>query len=612
MSNQRRTAPTPPEKKKTPHAKQPFLRKIRRNRLWLLLYLWSALAIPELVLHWQTSTGAGTLLGAGLVLPPLFALVPGLVVFLLCTVLPKPGGNFLLSVLYATLSLALCGAQMAWYARFGIFFHVRDLGNTEALSALLTGAGACLPQLLLMALPLILLLVMGRKVFSFKPIRRVPAHLLTICLCIGAQLGLATLLPVFGTAGDHTAYGLYHHAGDPYYSVNRLGAFTALRLELFRQASGTTVTGSVVLEPTLPPETTVPRESEAVKESTEPVENVLEIDFDALWRSESDPAIAEVHRYFGARAPSMTNEQTGLFTGCNLILISVEDFDPQTVSETQSPALWALFQEGYRFSRYYAPDWGSEGEYALLTGTIPQNGGDSFQAVVGNRMPLTLSQQLIQSGYCAYAYDGFRDREYFFENLGYEYHHYGDGTISAVELVDLSAQDYVNYPPFTVYYSTTASHLEDAVSLLMARLKAAGQLENTVIVLVPGGVAAQDPALCESSCVIWKAGLRAAVMEEPCSMLDLLPTLTNLLGLEFDSRLYMGRDVFSTETPLVIFPDRSWIWGGTVYHAAQGTFTGDPLSKEAANAIHTEVSNRFTVSARILAYDYWRLFLNFS
>ncbi len=38
-------------------------------------------------------------------------------------------------------------------------------------------------------------------------------------------------------------------------------------------------------------------------------------------------------------------------------------------------------------------------------------------------------------------------------------------------------------------------------------------------------------------------------VERPCSSLDLLPTLCNLFGLDFDSRLYMGAGC--------VFPGRS-------------------------------------------------------
>ena len=99
-------------------------------------------------------------------------------------------------------------------------------------------------------------------------------------------------------------------------------------------------------------------------------------------------------------------------------------------------------------------------------------------------------------------------------------------------------------------------------------------------------------------------------MDTPCSSLDLLPTLSNLFGLEFDSRFYMGRDVFSNAPPLVILRDHSWMTDRASYYAPTGeltTLSGDPLSEEEVQRMNDEVSNRFTVSAWVLEQDYWRI-----
>ena len=100
------------------------------------------------------------------------------------------------------------------------------------------------------------------------------------------------------------------------------------------------------------------------------------------------------------------------------------------------------------------------------------------------------------------------------------------------------------------------------------------------------------------------------VIDAPTSHLALLPTLSNLFGLEFDSRLYMGRDVFSDAPPLVMFRNRSWITDRARYNSQPGKaeFIGAAGSDDDyGKAISTEVGNRFAVSARILENDYWRI-----
>ena len=99
-------------------------------------------------------------------------------------------------------------------------------------------------------------------------------------------------------------------------------------------------------------------------------------------------------------------------------------------------------------------------------------------------------------------------------------------------------------------------------------------------------------------------------VERPCSSLDLLPTLCNLFGLDFDSRLYMGQDVFSQAEPLVIFSNRSWLTDRASYNSQTGevkSLTGGEISEDDAQSIKDMVNNKFTISAWILDRDYWRV-----
>ena len=96
----------------------------------------------------------------------------------------------------------------------------------------------------------------------------------------------------------------------------------------------------------------------------------------------------------------------------------------------------------------------------------------------------------------------------------------------------------------------------------------------------------------------------------PCSSLDLLPTLCNLFGLDYDSRLYIGHDMFSDAEPLIIFQDRSWITDKASYNAATGEFTvltDETLPEDYESTIDDIVYNKFTISALILDLDYWRV-----
>ena len=175
-------------------------------------------------------------------------------------------------------------------------------------------------------------------------------------------------------------------------------------------------------------------------------------------------------------------------------------------------------------------------------------------------------------------------------------------------------------------YLATQLELEMSMKLLLERLEEAGVLENTVIVLTadhyPNGLTPEQMGellghtpegnfeIYRNGCIIWKPGMTPEVIDEPMSHLDLLPTVSNLFGLEFDSRLYMGRDVFSDAEPLVMFRNRSWITGVARYNSQTGKaefFDGAEPDDAYIKAINTEVGNRFAVSTRILDNDYWRI-----
>lgn len=94
-----------------------------------------------------------------------------------------------------------------------------------------------------------------------------------------------------------------------------------------------------------------------------------------------------------------------------------------------------------------------------------------------------------------------------------------------------------------------------------------------------------------------------------CCTLDILPTLSNLFGLDFDSRLYMGRDVFSDAEPFVLLRDHSWITENAMYYAPSDELIllqGNELSPEEVEERNQDVSNRFRASAWVLDQDYWR------
>jgi phosphoglycerol transferase MdoB-like AlkP superfamily enzyme len=103
--------------------------------------------------------------------------------------------------------------------------------------------------------------------------------------------------------------------------------------------------------------------------------------------------------------------------------------------------------------------------------------------------------------------------------------------------------------------------------------------------------------------------MKPQVIDSPASSLDIIPTISNLLGTKFDSRLLMGRDLFSDTDPLVIFSNKSFITDKGRYNSVTKKF--EPLAGESLDAnyrqkISNMIDKKFYYSAKILDTDYYK------
>lgn len=241
---------------------------------------------------------------------------------------------------------------------------------------------------------------------------------------------------------------------------------------------------------------------------------------------------------------------------------------------------------------------------------------------------------------------------------------------SDLQMIDVTVPQYINNQPFSVYYMTVSGHcvytlnenvqsrnhydevahldcsetikyylasqmeLEHAMASLLRQLEEAGIADDTVIVistdhypygLEPSrtwnntedflaelyGVESYDNLYQDhSALIIWSGSIEDMdiVVEEPTYSLDILPTLSNLFGVEFDSRLLVGRDVFGDTDPLVLWPDYSWITDKASYNAKTGEFTvneGVTLPEGYREYIDALVTNKISYSNSVMNLNYF-------
>ena len=137
---------------------------------------------------------------------------------------------------------------------------------------------------------------------------------------------------------------------------------------------------------------------------------------------------------------------------------------------------------------------------------------------------------------------------------------------------------------------------------------------------IPEKGIANNKDLYRNSLVIYCASMKEPVIvTEPCCAMDILPTVSNLFGLPYDSRLMIGTDILSDSENLVILNcdtgGSAWNWINRYgwYSTATKTFTPAPgvtMDESKIDAyvkqINTIVTAKKKYSWAILEKDYYK------
>lgn len=235
---------------------------------------------------------------------------------------------------------------------------------------------------------------------------------------------------------------------------------------------------------------------------------------------------------------------------------------------------------------------------------------------------------------------------------------------SDLEMMECTLPTYIDQQPFNIYYMSVSGHsnysryanaqsrrhwdetadlegqcsdtiraymacqidLDRAIGYILGELEARGLLDDTVIAICadhyPYGL--EHEYLEElyghsitttmerdhNRLIIWSGCLEhddPIIVDTPTSSLDMLPTLLNLFGIEYDSRLLPGRDVFSDAMPLVF--NLGYEWRTDLGTYAGGRFT--PISEDIAvpdgyiEAVTQIAQNRISYCRQVLASHFF-------
>ena len=222
---------------------------------------------------------------------------------------------------------------------------------------------------------------------------------------------------------------------------------------------------------------------------------------------------------------------------------------------------------------------------------------------------------------------------------------YGWGHAMAAKNRAKAQAAYPNASTQVQSYVAANLELENALTYLLEQLETAGIAEDTVICMsadhypyllaepetdyyneLRGVVDSErDTDRYRNALVLWCGGMENAVtVTEPCSAVDIVPTLSNLFGLEYDSRLLSGRDVLDKDydagsaagsIPLVILPTssgNSWATAAGVFEASTRTFNARPgvsVEEDYVSRVNNIVALQYNYAQQLIARDYYRVAL---
>lgn len=264
----------------------------------------------------------------------------------------------------------------------------------------------------------------------------------------------------------------------------------------------------------------------------------------------------------------------------------------------------------------------------------------------------------------------YYDRHKSHKNIGFTYYGCGNGLEKEMncrrwpnsddEMFKSTTKYYVNNQPFLVYYMTVSGHLnynfygnnmaykhknevkglkyseavrayyatqielDIAMQHLLEELEEKQLLDDTLILIAPdhypyglkktelnevSEINRDDKfELYHTALIMYNPKIEKTVIDKTISSLDILPTIYNLYGIDFDSRLLMGKDIFSDDEHIVILSDRSWITDKGKYNSVNGKFVGttnEDVNQEYIDKINEIVSQKFSISSLILDNDYY-------
>ena len=602
----------------------------------------------------------------------IFTVLSTIFIDLITSLFTKKVNKWLMIIINCFLSVLFI-AQIINYRFYGNVISIYSIIHGGQVFGFLSAIFSVLWQniicVILLLIPIPLYIIFNKKIetdnLSWKVILK--KNSLLIIVFILSLLSLQT-----DKKEIYSAKNLYYYRHAPLETVKKLGMLTTLRLDLERTITGFEENLTKVTDLNLPEVKEDTKNEDKIKYNIEDIdflklaeeETKTEIKNIHYYMANETPT--KQNKYTGmfkdknlivitaeAFSPIAVNEaltptlyklvnQGFTFTNFYSPIYYVSTSDGEYVSLTSllpKESVWSF----YKSSKNYLP---------YVYGNVFKNLGYETYAFHDGQYK-------------------YYDRNLSHPNMGYKYMACGNGLEklmnckkwpqSDLEMINATFDMYSNEEKFVAYYMSISGHLEynfygnnmanknkalvadteysdkikayiacqieldKALEELINKLKEKDILDDTVIVLsadhYPYGLTNDDinsvtPLedakfdIHKNNLIIWSNTMKKNIkIDKIAESLDILPTILNLFGINYDSRLLIGKDILSDTDGLVILNDRSWITKYGKYNASTQKFTSlteEEIPENYVNKINEIVANKFVISKNILDTNYYK------
>ena len=584
----------------------------------------------------------------------IYTIIVSIIVTLLTNVFTKKINKINLYIIYTILPI-LYAIQLVFKNIFNNFFSISLLGLSDQVMAFGTSTLLLILSnvfyIILFFIPLLLLIIFRKKIkldrLDVKKIVVEGALLVSLILAFNIYLYI-------GKDEYLSGYSLMHDVNQTDLNIEKLGVLNAYRLDIIRTTFGFNEKIEEVFDN---------NENES-QELFEYDYNTKDLNLDDV-KKKSQIAFNYISKNTGTKQNKYTGIFEGknliyiVAESFNEIAISPE-LTPTLYKLTNSSFIFDNFYTPNYLSTIggeFQALTGLHPSYELLTNW--RKGNDYFPYGLANIYKKEGYKTFAYHNNSGY----FQDRNKYLKSLGFDNFKacYMGLKIncnmwpqSDVEMINATVNDYINSDkPFMTYYMTVSGHfeynfdnsmaikhrnevknlpyseevkayiatqieLDKALETLIKKLEEANKLDDTVIVLMadhyPYALSLNQINEASSykkdgtfeinhnKLIIYNSKLKDTKITKVASSSDVLPTVYNLFGIDYDSRLFTGSDILSTKEGLVIFEDRSWISDKAIYNSSKNTYTSKDteVNRDYIDNINALVNNKIAYSKEVI------------